>query len=44
VDKWVTAIYKEIKSQFGDLKIVELTLIPVGMLLVFCRAKIAWNL
>jgi hypothetical protein len=43
VDKWVTAVYEEIKSQFGDLKIVELTLIPVGMLSAFRSAKIAWD-
>ena len=44
VDKWVTAVYEEeIKSRFGDLKIVEPTLIPVGMLSAFRSAKIAWD-
>jgi hypothetical protein len=44
VDQWVAAVYEqEIKSRFGDLKIVEPTLIPVGMLSAFRSAKIAWD-
>jgi hypothetical protein len=43
-ERWVTAVYEEeIKARFGDLKIVEPTLIPVGMLSAFRSAKIAWD-
>lgn len=43
-EKWTTAVYAdEIKARFGALKIVEPTLIPVGMLSAFRSAKIAWD-
>jgi hypothetical protein len=44
VEKWMSAVYaEEIKSTFGDFKIVEPTLIPMGMLSAFRYAKIAWE-
>lgn len=44
VGKWVMLLYAdEILQRFGTLKIVEPTLIPVGMLSVFRSSKIAWD-
>ena len=44
VEKWVMAVYEdEVKRRFGDLKIVEPTLIPVGMLSAFRSPKIVWD-
>jgi len=44
VGKWVMLLYAdEILQRFGTLKIVEPTLIPVGMLSAFRSSKIAWD-
>ncbi|KAH7871069.1 uncharacterized protein C8R40DRAFT_610999 [Lentinula edodes] len=44
IEEWIMALYAhEIKTFFGGLKIVEPTLIPVGMLSVFRTAKVAWD-
>ena len=44
VGKWVMLLYAdEILQRFGTLKIVEPTLIPVGMLSAFRGSKIAWD-
>lgn len=44
VGKWIVLLYAdEILQRFGTLKIVEPTLIPVGMLSVFRSSKIAWD-
>jgi hypothetical protein len=44
VGKWVMLLYaEEILRRFGTLKIVEPSLIPVGMLSVFRSSKIAWD-
>ena len=44
VGKWVMLLYAdEILERFGTLKIVEPTLIPVGMLSAFRSSKIAWD-
>lgn len=44
VEKWIVSLYAdEIMEKFGDLKIVEPTLIPVGMLSALRSAKIAWD-
>lgn len=44
VGEWIVGLYSdEIMHRFGDLKIVEGTLIPVGMLSAFRNAKVAWD-
>lgn len=44
IGKWVMLLYAdEILRRFGTLKIVEPTLIPVGMLTAFRSSKIAWD-
>uniref|UniRef100_D8Q933 Uncharacterized protein n=1 Tax=Schizophyllum commune (strain H4-8 / FGSC 9210) TaxID=578458 RepID=D8Q933_SCHCM len=44
VERWIVAFYaREIFEMFGGFKMVEETLIPVGMLKAFQTAKIAWD-
>jgi hypothetical protein len=44
VEQWVVEMYgEEIVNTFGAMKIVEPTLIPVGMLSAFRDSKIAWD-
>lgn len=43
-EKWVMSVYADdIKKRFGNLQIVEPTLIPVGMLSAFRDAKVVWD-
>lgn len=44
VEDWIAALYeREITDWFGGSRIVEPTLIPVGLLSTFRTAKIAWD-